>query len=148
PGGRLEDSWPIAGFHDRKYHLRAYGPNGFFREFIGNETDPSLDLELEYAKSPDGKSLSGSIEIVAVNRDSTQRVTVEVHDNAYGNAVASQVVAPGKRATIVVDTEKSAGWYDVTLRVVGSSIFEKRYAGHLETGKWTTSDPAMGRVTT
>ena len=34
-GDTLEDSWSIRDFANRKYHLQVYGPNGFFREFIG-----------------------------------------------------------------------------------------------------------------
>src|SRR6185437_12507150 len=45
PGDLLADKWPIAAFKDAQYHLRVYGPNGFYREFTGNEKDPQVQIE-------------------------------------------------------------------------------------------------------
>jgi phospholipase C len=41
---------------------------------------------------------------------------------------------------------KSFGWYDFSLKIKGNELFEKRYAGHVETGKPAKTDPFMGRV--
>ena len=35
-------------------------------------------------------------------------------------------------------------WYDFSVFVEGNTVFEKRYAGHIETGTESMSDPAMG----
>src|SRR5690606_6726066 len=35
PGDELEYRWPLQSFENGQYHLRVYGPNGFFREFAG-----------------------------------------------------------------------------------------------------------------
>ena len=43
-----------------------------------------------------------------------------------------------------IDTQKSFGWYDFTIRSGKGSRFEQRFSGHAETGQWSTSDPAMG----
>src|SRR5690606_37693811 len=48
PGGSIDESWPIANFEGDGYHLRVYGPNGFFREFNGNADDPQLLVSCEY----------------------------------------------------------------------------------------------------
>jgi phospholipase C len=90
--------------------------------------------------------LSGDIEIVAANRDRRQACTIEVRDNSYKNPAESRMLAPGESATLTINTQMSAGWYDVSVRTVTGDRFHKRYAGRVETGKWTTSDPAMGRI--
>jgi phospholipase C len=146
-GEHLEDSWKVAEFEGGLYHLRVYGPNGFFREFIGSQADPLVDVRFDSSrKRGDGTALSGDIEIVAGNRDRRQACTIEVRDNSYKNPTQSRMLAPEERVTLTIDAQKSSGWYDVSVRTVTGERFHKRYAGRVETGKWTTSDPAMGRM--
>jgi phospholipase C len=145
-GARLEDSWHLSDFENKRYHLRAYGPNGFFREFVGGADDPILVLRLAHARTTSaGQAAIDRFEFVVENRDKQRGLTVEVRDNAYGNPVVSRSVSSGQRAAFEIDTQKSAGWYDVSLRIAGAGQFERRYAGRIETGEWSTSDPAMGR---
>jgi len=40
--------------------------------------------------------------------------------------------------------DKGFGWYDVSIRIKGNKEYEQRFAGRIETGKPTQSDPAMG----
>ena len=42
----------------------------------------------------------------------------------------------------------SFGWYDVILKVTEDSTFEWRLAGHVETGRDSYSDPALGGLVT
>ena len=51
-----------------------------------------------------------------------------------------------KKGIHIIDLNKSSGWYDFTVKITGHDIFERRYAGRVETGKPGISDPAMGRV--
>ncbi len=37
PGDRIEDAWSLAEFKSGGYHLKVHGPNGFYREFAGDE---------------------------------------------------------------------------------------------------------------
>lgn len=141
-GSHLDDTWPLNEFVNGKYHLRADGPNGFFREFAGSADDPLVELKFHYVQSKKG-TLSGAIEIAVENRHGSEPVTIEIRDNAYGHATKSETVAAGKQATVTVETSSSAGWYDVSVRVAGIVGFLKRYAGRVETGNWSTSDPAM-----
>ena len=50
-GDTLTDNWPLDAFKGRDYHLRVYGPNGFFREFAGSANDPLLQVDCEYKRS-------------------------------------------------------------------------------------------------
>jgi phospholipase C len=45
-----------------------------------------------------------------------------------------------------MDLKKSHHWYDFGMKVNGSQAFERRYAGHIETGRSSFSDPFMGRT--
>jgi phospholipase C len=38
----------------------------------------------------------------------------------------------------------SANWYDFTVRVDGLDAFSRRFAGRVETGRHSLSDPEMG----
>ena len=49
-GASVEDSWPLDLFDDGKYHFSVYGPNGFFRDFLGGGNDPAVDLRLDYER--------------------------------------------------------------------------------------------------
>jgi phospholipase C len=51
---------------------------------------------------------------------------------------------PGKSGTEQWSLSRIRGWYDLTVTVEGHSQFEHRYAGHLENGEDSISDPGMG----
>ncbi|MCC6288965.1 MAG: phospholipase C, phosphocholine-specific [Chitinophagaceae bacterium] len=141
-GDSLTDEWAI----DKDYHLQVYGPNGFFREFKGTVNDPLLDILCEYESAPaNKKNLTGKIALRLKN-NSKQSLNIEVPDNAYKGKAQTKIVSAGSQATISIDTSKHKGWYDFSVKVKGNNDFEKRYAGRVETGKASISDPVMGRV--
>ncbi|SDG38601.1 phosphocholine-specific phospholipase C [Chitinophaga filiformis] len=143
-GDSLTDSWPLASFENGLYHLRVYGPNGFYREFMGNENDPLVDVVCGYERK--GKAFTGNVSLQLYNPDKTQAYTVEIIDHAYKSGNHKKVLTAGAKSSIVLDLRKSFGWYDFSVRIAGNRTFERRYAGHVENGKTTFSDPVMGRV--
>jgi phospholipase C len=140
-GDRLTDHWPLNEFETQNYHLRIYGPNGFFREYRGSENDPPLAVRCDYERE-EGR-LTGKIELQIANLDRESPYTVEIRDLSYKQAKQTKVVAPAGTARILLDLERSSNWYDFSLRIPGIDGFEKRYAGRVETGNPGTSDPAM-----
>lgn len=144
PGAKLQDSWAIDDFENGIYHLRVYGPNGFFREFTGDRNDPAIDIQLGYQrKVANDAALSGNVEIQVVSSDG-KKSEIEFRDNAYQKGDWQRAeTAPGKQNALI-DTQGSFGWYDLSVRPGGQVRCEKRYAGRVETGRWTYSDPAMG----
>lgn len=124
-GDQIADEWPLSQFENGEYHLRVYGPNGFFREFKGNSKDPNVDI------------VFNNMEVAYTGNE-----TLEITDNAYksGNHTLK-----GK-SKITLDLSRSFGWYDFTVTVKGFNTFEQRFAGRVETGKDSFSDPLMGRV--
>ncbi|MFT3935419.1 MAG: phospholipase C, phosphocholine-specific [Chitinophagaceae bacterium] len=142
-GDTLKDYWQLNDFEGKNYHLALYGPNGFFRELKGNDADPNAEISIEYSRSKaNQQQLSGSVEIVIDNKD-TKELTLQFTDNSYKKGSHLIVAAKGKTKH-VVDLSKSFGWYDFTVRVKDYKAFEKRYAGHVETGQFSFTDPLMG----
>ncbi|RFZ95552.1 phospholipase C, phosphocholine-specific [Mucilaginibacter conchicola] len=139
PGDTLTDKWPLADFEDGKYHLRTYGPNGFYRQFRGSAKDPGLVTHCGYQKD-------GNVVLTFSLLGTKKPLTVEVTDNAYKTASKQLIVREESFApqTIKLDLSKQQGWYDFTIRVKGFADFKKRYAGRVETGKTSISDPYMG----
>ncbi|NGM63202.1 phospholipase C, phosphocholine-specific [Sphingobacterium sp. SGG-5] len=146
-GKSVQDQWAIEDFTDRKYHLEIYGPNGFYRAHKGNASNPDVSINCAYETTgQNGKAPTGNIALKLANRNAAQAYTVEIVDNAYKSGSQKKVLDKGASANIVLDLNKSHGWYDFTVRIVGNDVFEKRYAGRVETGKEGFSDPLMGGV--
>lgn len=141
-GDRLADQWPLDEFETQNYHLRVYGPNGFFREYAGSRNDPPVVVRCEYERAGEGR-LSGGIELQVANLDPQRSYTVEITDMAYKQAKQTKAIAPAGTARILLNLERSSNWYDFSLKISGVAGFEKRYAGRVETGKPGISDPAM-----
>ena len=143
-GDALADSWPLSRFENENYHLRVYGPNGFFREFNGNSADPLLDIACEYQLKTKSK-LTGNIEL-KISNTGGKPYSIEIKDHAYKRATISKTIPAKGQTTIVIDLGKSFGWYDFSIKAAGASQFEKRYAGRVENGEFRFSDPAMGLI--
>ena len=141
PGDSLIDEWKI----EDNYHFRVNGPNGFYREFAGNNTNPLIEVSCNYQHKAAAKSLSGNIELHVKNA-SAQKQTIVITDNAYKAKSITQIIAPGAVTTIPVDLSKSNNWYDVSVSIKDINRFESRYAGHVETGEAGITDPLMGGV--
>ena len=130
--------------------MMVYGPNGFFREFSGNEQDPLFDIHCVYekAKNNPGK-FSGNI-MLQVTNGTGHSVSLEITDRAYQSGKRNMTIPPNKRGdvsgTLVLDLHKTYGWYDFSVKIKGNDHFQRRYAGHVETGDPAKTDPGMGQV--
>jgi len=145
-GDRLQDEWKLSDFEKDQYHLRVYGPNGFYREFTGGRAHPLVQIECAYESGAlNNARLTGNISLLITNHDQQPR-TVTVSDNSYKTASRSKTLAAGESSTLVLDLSKSYNWYDFSVRVKEQEDFEERFAGHVETGLVTKTDPLMGGV--
>jgi phospholipase C len=138
-GDAVEDTIPLTEFASSAYHLRVYGPSGFFRELRGNASDPSVNITMQPAQ-PGAAPTHAELAISVVGRTFTG---ITIHDHAYGNPDQACNAVAGRPLTVRMPVGKSAGWYDFSVTVSGSTAYERRFAGRLETGAWSTSDPAM-----
>jgi phospholipase C len=140
-GDSLTGSWAISDFGDKNYHLRVYGPNGFFREFKGNSGDPDLQAKLNYHGN--FKKLSGHAELMLENTGN-KPLHVEITDHSYKRNNHKLMLPAWGTSKLVLNLEKSFGWYDFSVKKAGNDLFEKRYAGRVETGRSSYTDPLMG----
>ena len=143
-GDTLKDSWQLKDFNNGNYYLEVFGPNGFYRLFKGNENDPLLNVFLNYHADANNK-LTGNIELLLQNNSNTNYAVI-INDNAYNASAITKQLNANSQQTVVLDLHKSFEWYDFSVNIKDKNNFEKRFAGHVETGKESKSDPAMGNA--
>jgi phospholipase C len=139
-GSDLHDVFPLELFEGGTYRVRVDGPNGFYREFRGLVSEPLIETHVEYVRR--GSRLSGDAK-VTVRNVSAGTVVVQIKDEAYGGQYAARSLTKGESTSIEVKSSQSHGWYDFSLSLQGVAGFAKRYAGHVETGVVSVTDPAM-----
>ena len=140
PGKQLADTWNAASSYD----LSVYGPNGFVRFFKGStgSSAATLDVASEYDRGED----SGAIELRVTNL-AANPADVTVLD-AYTGNTRTRHLHSGHALEIDLELEEFGGWYDLIVTVAGDATFNYRLAGHVETGRDSISDPALGGVVT
>ncbi|MBL7255442.1 phosphocholine-specific phospholipase C [Paractinoplanes lichenicola] len=121
PGKHLTGMWPTTAAYD----LEVRGPNGFYRHFTGKAGKPSVEV----------RGAGTGLDIV---NHGGARALVRVA-NRYSHKETTVSVRPG--STHQHRTPTVRGWYDLTVTATG---IERRYAGHLENGRESISDPGMG----
>lgn len=146
-GDEINYQWPLRHFKDERYHLRLYGPNGFFREFVGNKNDPKLSVNLEYEKHGHNQ-LTGNV-LLRFDNPADREIAVRIIDNAYDQLpVFARIAGNTIGKTIPINLSLSSGWYDISVQAEEMPDFFKRYAGRVETGRHSITDPFMGTIDT
>ena len=143
-GDKLSDTWKLDEFVAGAYHLEVYGPNGFSRIYRGDKNDPRISIALDYERASRGtKKPTGNI-ILQITTEASYKI--DIRDNAYGKAILQKQTgnkSANNTFKILLDCSKSFGWYDFSVLVKGHDQFEQRFTGHVETGDWSRTDPAM-----
>jgi len=123
------------------YRLTLMGPNGFYRAFAGAGVDPEVLL----TELPDGRiSLA-----FRHDRPGPLVFSVEMgpeYPLVEGAARRTVTAPPGQTVTAEWDLTASDRWYDLTVTLDGQPAFLRRFAGHVETGRPSRTDPAIGRM--
>ncbi|MGO2957867.1 MAG: phosphocholine-specific phospholipase C [Acetobacter sp.] len=134
-GATLEDSFTLPEGQTSRFTVM--GPNGFVRYFHRTR-------HKTVSVGSQDQGATGSLTVVLHNVTAhVQHVTL--HDNAYGYGAQALTLAPHVTVRHSIALGKSAQWYDVTVRVQGDAASETRLAGHVETGKTSLTDPALGK---
>jgi hypothetical protein len=123
PGKRLTGMWPTT----QAYDLEVRGPNGFYRQFTGRAGRPTVEASVRN-------------DVLEISNAGPARALVKVADR-YTGRVTTVAVRPGATHTEKRPTTRTHGWYDLTVTAEG---LERRFAGHLEDGRGSISDPALG----
>ncbi len=79
------------------------------------------------------------------NNDS-KPLTFIIADKAYKTKEIQKVVPANSKMHVPISLEKSFNWYDLSVKVKGNDTFEERFAGRVETGLDTKTDPQMGKI--
>jgi len=139
PGKSLTGTWN----ETPAYALSVYGPNGFVRYFNGSVGTGAAALDIRAAC---GFEEFGSIGWTIANV-TAKKATVSVLDAYTGNRVTRQLA--GREAfEDRLSLNQFYGWYDLIVTVAEDRTFEYRLAGHVETGRDSFSDPALGGLVT
>jgi phospholipase C len=140
PGKTLAGTWNVAS----PYQLSVYGPNGFVRFFNGSLGSGAavLDVRSSY-ESEDGRaSIEWSIINLAADHDE-----VSVLD-AYTGESSTHFLQSHATFEGELSLHRFHGWYDLIITVAGDPTFKYRLAGHVETGRDSFTDPALGGLVT
>jgi phospholipase C len=84
----------------------------------------------------------GDIQLTLVNAGRTP-ATFTVKDNSYGRPAQTVEVPPGDTVRREVSLEASHSWYDLTVTSSADAAFVRRFAGHVETGRASVTDPVL-----
>ncbi|MDP3740120.1 MAG: phospholipase C, phosphocholine-specific [Hyphomonadaceae bacterium] len=130
-GKSLEDEWPAG-----PYDLFVLGPNGFHRHFAGVGGE---------AISVSAVAVGRKIQLKLKNNEKTAQ-TFAVSANAYTGTLKpwTSKLATNGSANHLWDLSGTSGWYDLTISSKESPGWSQRFAGRLENGQPSMSDPAMG----
>lgn len=144
-GDQFSQAWELEGFANGEYDLTVNGPNGFYRYFKGNANDVHVDIDCRPEQSISLKKPTGNLVLSIKNREA-RAIRIKIADEAYQANQKTIIVWPKQEKLVTLNLQKSKGWYDFTLTCEGNKTMVKQYAGHLETGRESISDPLMGGI--
>jgi phospholipase C len=136
-GEQVSDGWPL---YPRvvAYDITVHGPNGYLCHARGEASGAYVEVRLRYEPE------RCRVHVVVTNTGNA--ACSAIVDNAYGNRVMDRVhLAAGASREVVCDLTASHGWYDIAVTLESSENWLRRFAGHLETGWPSTSDPGPSR---
>jgi phospholipase C len=122
------------------YAVAVHGPNGFLRGFDGDGATDERVLTAAVDYAPGGDVLL----IHLANRGPTP-VVVAMRPLAYQGEARTITLEPWSSRTLRYPVAASDHWYDFVVERPGSA-WRRRFAGHVETGRPSRSDPALGAV--
>ncbi|KWC50400.1 phospholipase C, phosphocholine-specific [Burkholderia ubonensis] len=131
------------------YAFSVYGPNGFVRIFSGNASAAAAHRRNHaQPEVKAGYDVANGNLYLKLHNHGTGHVTLTLTDNAYG--------APARQVTLHAGDERveqwllasSHQWYDVTVSDGANGTFSRRFAGHVENGRPSYSDPAAVKPVT
>lgn len=143
-GDTIEDIFEIDKFENGQYNICLNGPNGFYRKFEGSKKDAAIRVQALYEERGFlNKRPTGNIHLIIENKE-PKTCAITLIDNAYKMQVQNHSIDSNEKKEIIIQLKKSSGWYDFTVKISGSNTFCQQFAGHVETGEVSTTDPFMG----
>lgn len=163
PGKSVDDEWAVQAQSGGRYDLWVLGPNGFHRRFKGDLTAlrsrhaPAPEVRIAYAPA------SGSLRLEARNEGAGQLILKVRSNKLYGRLESTKphsfwgrergrgtgtewdLRLDGRSTESLQWNLNSTGWwYDLVVTCDADASFLRRFAGRMETGRHSVSDPGMG----
>ncbi len=152
-GQSLSDYWILSGTQDDHitklksnivprtdpdYDLILQGPNGFLSHFRGT-------VSLDGGSNPEAVVRydrgTGDVHLTLSNSGTAPCVLKIANDYAPSEALHEFQLMPGATAEDHWSVASSHHWFDLSITSEGTPTFLRRFAGHVETGRASTSDP-------
>ncbi|SIQ14362.1 phosphocholine-specific phospholipase C [Chryseobacterium sp. RU33C] len=114
--------------HSGAYDYEIFGPNGFFRKFQGS-ISPEIEIILENITAKNQVELT-------VRSNKKKNFSISLEDLYTKNKKTIPVEKSEEK--IIIDLDKFKGWYDLK---ISSNEHLWHFAGRIETGKASVSDP-------
>jgi phospholipase C len=137
-GDQTSDSFGTTGA--TSYDFSVFGPNGFLRTFGGGLAAGSGNLTVNAIYDKESEGIA-----VVIRNDGSSDEKVSIFD-AYSGKTRTYLLHPHDSITYASRLQESFGWYDLTVRADSDASFERQLAGHVETGRPSVTDPAIGRA--
>lgn len=143
-GDVLTDELNLKDFENERYNLQIVGPNGFYRHFMGSHKNNGLRIKI-YPEQTGlvSKKLSGNL-AMAIENATNQAIELKIEDHKYKTPTQKIKLKANATGRLVLNTSQNNGWYDACVTIIGDEDFKHRYAGRIETGKESITDPFMG----
>jgi phospholipase C len=135
-GDETSDSFGTVGASS--YDYSVHGPNGLLRTFAGSLGPSGATVSVRAIYGDDSEGI-----VLVLRNHGSGALKVSILD-AYSGETHTQRLHPLDSATYANGLRKSFGWYDLTVTVDSDSSFVRQLAGHVETGKPSVTDPAIG----
>ena len=144
PRERLDDDWAAMADDGGRYDLWVLGPNGFHRHFKGDLNR----LRARDAAEPEirvGYHVRRGEVHLQLRNEGRLPCVFTVQPLAYRHDAPKTVrVKGGGEETLHWEIDDSGCWYDFAVTCDADPAFYRRFAGRVETGRHSVSDPAMG----
>jgi phospholipase C len=135
-GDETSDTFGASGA--TSYNLAVFGPNGFLRVFAGSAGSRSANLTVKTICDKESEGIA-----LLIHNHSSNSEKVNIVD-AYSGKTTTHHLQPDSAFTYFSQLGKSFGWYDLTVQTDSDANFQRRLAGHVETGRDSKTDPAIG----
>lgn len=129
----LQDHWKS----EDAYALEVHGPNGYYRALAGKRDEHPGEPVLRYNPTQHA---------IELHLTPTTPVQLTIRD-AYTRQTRTHDLPSGQTWHHSWPLAASHGWYDLDVHCADFPTFRRRFAGHLETGKNSMTDPQLGART-
>jgi phospholipase C len=132
----ITDEYDLVKDRGGKYEFAVHAPNGYLSEFRGDANDANQRL------------IADIIEVQTQANGTKVRFDFGAWPGVNGdltmiNAYTGDTVTIAAK-TVSVSAATRDGWYDVAFVDKEDTGYLRRYAGHLENGAMSKTDPAIG----